>query len=202
MSENPASGRPFSREQEAFDGLLVRLDADREKAGRRYEEMRRKLIDFFSWEGFGEAESLADESLNRLAAKLAGGIDILRLDAYLYGIARLVLKEAARERERHRRAIDRLHPPEPTFESDGDTDELLRNCLDSCLGRLPVETRRLIIEYYRGEKGNKRANRAALAHGLGISANALRNRALRLRIGLEKCVRRCLALASQGNETL
>lgn len=200
MSKNPASGRSFT-EQEAFDKLLMRLNADRDEAGRRYEEIRRKLIHFFSWEGLVEAEMLADECLTRLVSKLADGIEIMRLDAYLFGIARLVLKEALRERDKRNSAFDGLGRREVHAQPDDEAGERVRRCLDSCLDRLPVETRHLIVEYYRGEKGEKRSNRAALAQQLGISANALRNRALRLRIGLQDCVRRCYAVAKQENET-
>ena len=56
--------------QESFDSLLAWLDADRERAGRRYEEIRRRLIKILACRGCHDPEDLADEAINRVAGKV------------------------------------------------------------------------------------------------------------------------------------
>ncbi len=189
LPDNSGEGA-LRRDQRAFEHLLTRLDSNRDRAGRSYEELRRKMIDFFSWHGLVDAETLADECLNRLADKLLEGEEIRRLEAYLFGVARLVMLEAFRREERRRQMLSQMPTPE-TVQPEPEDDEPVRRCLGACLGKLPIETRRLIMEYYRGGARERIDRRHSLARELGVSANALRNRALRLRTKLESCVRRC-----------
>jgi len=57
--------------QESFDKLLAWLDADREQAGQKYEEIRRELIRYFLIRGYySQSEELADETINRVAQNL------------------------------------------------------------------------------------------------------------------------------------
>ena len=53
-----------------FAQLLDCLDADRERAGEKYEALRRTLIRFFVWRGAPFPEEHTDETFNRLARKL------------------------------------------------------------------------------------------------------------------------------------
>src|SRR5256885_4134102 len=61
---------------EAFSKLLARLDPDRERAGEKYEDLRRTLIRFFEWRGAPFPEEQTDETFNRVARKLDEGIGI------------------------------------------------------------------------------------------------------------------------------
>ncbi len=45
---------------ETFAALLFSLDADRERAGEKYEDLRRTLIRFFEWRGAPFPEEHAD----------------------------------------------------------------------------------------------------------------------------------------------
>jgi hypothetical protein len=51
----------------AFAKLLDCLSADRERAGEKYEDLRRTLIRFFEWRGAPFPEEHADETFNRIA---------------------------------------------------------------------------------------------------------------------------------------
>ncbi|HEY7785163.1 MAG TPA: hypothetical protein VIB00_10575, partial [Pyrinomonadaceae bacterium] len=53
--------------QESFDALLHWLDPQRDRAGLRYEEIRRSLIKIFACRGCAEPEDLADETINRVS---------------------------------------------------------------------------------------------------------------------------------------
>jgi DNA-directed RNA polymerase specialized sigma24 family protein len=62
-------------------------------------------------------------------------------------------------------------------------------CLEHCLEKLPVESRKLIVDYYRFETHEKVKHRQTLAEQLGIPLNALRIRAHRIRVDLENCAK-------------
>src|SRR5262245_56359395 len=95
--------------REALDRLLEALDPDRESASRRYEELRRKLINLFAWERSETPEDLADETLNRLARRLSEGVTIDgSVDRYAYGIARLLLREETRARQKRDAALQEM----------------------------------------------------------------------------------------------
>lgn len=163
--------------RDALDQLLRSLDPDREVASRHYEGLRRRLIDLFAWERSETPEELADETLNRLARRLSEGVVIDGgIARYAFGIARLLLHEEIRARRNKEVALRELplHVSEPEPQ---ETLDLLRQCLEE----LPANGRDLIERYY-GE------DRAGLAHALGLSLNALRNRALRIREQLYECV--------------
>jgi DNA-directed RNA polymerase specialized sigma24 family protein len=177
--------------QEAFDRLLARLDDDRERAGKAYEEARRKLVKFFEWNGSGSPEEHADETINRVARKVNEGEEIRNVRGYFGGVARLLLLEIYKEREYERGAIESLPPPSRITEED-DHGEPRRECFERCLESLPRESRELIVEYYREEKGAKIELRKGLAARLDIPLNALRIRAHRIRARLEECVHECL----------
>ena len=56
--------------QEGFDQLLNWFDADRDKAGKKYEEIRRGIVKVITVRGCLEAEVIADETFNRVIRKL------------------------------------------------------------------------------------------------------------------------------------
>jgi len=176
-------------DQPAFDALLAALAPSREDAAQAYEALRLRLIRFFAWEGCALPEDAADETINRVAAKLAAGEKILNLLAYASGVARLVAKETLRNqgREQHRQV---LHFPAPKPPEPGAAEE---RCFDRCLAALPAESRQLLLDYYKGDAAARIEQRQKMAAERNISLNSLRNRALRLREKLEASIRGCLA---------
>lgn len=178
--------------QEAFELLLSSFDTDRERAGQRYERIRLKLVKYFEWRGASLPDVHADETINRVARKIGEGEDVHNLEAYFYGVARMVFNESLKSRGREHELLDEAFAvAAPAVEED--PDEARRGlCLDACLRRLSGENRDLIIEYYQEEKSGKIERRKRLAARLGIPLNALRIRAHRIRINLERCVRECV----------
>jgi hypothetical protein len=70
--------------------LLGWLDADRERAGEQYEQLRRKLTLFFEARNCNtRVEELADRRLDVVARRVHEGIEIHRPDVskYCYGLA-------------------------------------------------------------------------------------------------------------------
>jgi DNA-directed RNA polymerase specialized sigma24 family protein len=176
--------------QEAFDKLLVAFDVDRETAGRKYLEIRNNLTRFFEWRGCSFPEDHADETINRMAKRVFEGEAILNHSGYAMGVARLLLLEINKGRQREQSAFAEIGAAPDVYVPEDD-DESRLNCLRSCLQTLSPDNRELILQYYQGEKGEKIENRKKLLDRLGIPVNTLRMRALRLRERLQTCVEEC-----------
>lgn len=192
MTAGPTQKKGWVLTPEAFAGLLAALDPDVDRAAEEYEAVRRRLVRLFQWRGVEFAEDYADETINRVARKLEEGEQILNISGYVGGVARLVLLEAHKERERERAAFEQLPPPVVEAAPAEEDGEGRVRCFESCMGRLDGETRTLILEYYDDAGGARIEKRKRLAASLGLEMNALRNRALRLRDRLERCIAECV----------
>jgi len=177
--------------KEAFDRFLATLDVDREKAGVKYESVRLKLLKYFQWRGSDACDMETDETINRVARRIDEGENIYNLNAYLYGVAKLVHSESVRRRNRQAELDEASRLEAAPVEVDSDVSER-QGCLERCLGYLTDDDRETITEYYQFEKGKKIEHRKQLAARFGISLNALRIKAHRQRVNLEACVRECL----------
>lgn len=180
--------------QEAFDRLLACLDTDRERAGEVYNKIRGKLISYFECRDCPFPEDHADETINRVAKKLESGEEIRDPATYVYGVARMLLLEIRKERDKQQSAIEDLSRSQ--VDTTDDADENLRvECFRNCLARLTPENREMITQYYEGERRVKIENRNRLAERLAIQISTLRIRAFRIRNELENCVTRCVKRA-------
>jgi DNA-directed RNA polymerase specialized sigma24 family protein len=177
--------------EEAFNKLLSSLSPDREEAANRYELLRRKLIRFCESNGTTSAEDGADEIINRVIRKIDEGTSITNVFAYAFGVARMLLKEFWKERERTSLVEKELNANTKS-DSKPDDDDARIHCFDTCLEKLSNESRKLILDYYREDRRAKIDLRKELATQLSIPLNALRIRAHRVRKGLEQCVGDCL----------
>jgi len=184
-----------------FERLLDQLHADRDAAGRIYEELRRRLVRFFEGRRCAFPDDQADETLNRVARKLDAGETIQDVTTYVIGVARMVVKEVARtaSRETAVQAASRV-PGHVSAHEDTATVESARllDCLHTCLEKLAPPDRDLIVQYYQNDKGAKINSRKDLATRLGVEMNALRLRAFRIRAALERCVTACADHASRN----
>lgn len=172
-----------------FNRLLEWLDPDRNAAGRKYESIRLRLLKIFYARGAREAEDLADETIERVTARIESIADGYEGDPalYFYGVAKNVFRENTRK-PRSLELSENLAGREP------DTDRLERNdrCLEKCLRKLPDDKREFIIRYYTREKQAKIDLHKKMSEELGLTAENLRVRAFRLRKSLQKCVFECL----------
>jgi DNA-directed RNA polymerase specialized sigma24 family protein len=175
--------------QELFDELLVWLNADSELAGREYEDIRGRLVKLFICRHCHEAEDLADETINRVANKVKEIKDVyvgLRAP-YFYAVANRVHKEYLR------RKPEPVPPPPPRNTEDVEREFA---CLEQCMAQQTPANRRLVLEYYRGEKRAKIEHRKKLAEHYEIALNALRIRAHRIRTTLQDCLENCISQAT------
>ena len=173
--------------QSSFDTFLADLDPNREQAGQKYEAIRTRLVKFFEWRACQFADALADETLDRVVRKVDSGEQINDYFNYSYAVARLVYMENLKQQTKEQAVVIDL--PVKTDLPDGDAQ---LNCLESCLQNLTENGRKMILHYYRDDKQAKIDYRKKLAETFGISLNALRIKALRIRAKLEDCVFECL----------
>lgn len=187
---------------EAFAALLDRLGAAPGPAAEVYERVRRKLVTFFAYRDCSSPDEYADETIDRVARRLAGGAELRVEDPYLYfhGVAVNVLREYRRDAERGVGALDELPPHRVPSENpidlerrreERDLKERRIECLEGCLAKLPAGQADLIVDYYHGESVNKERRRG-MAEALGVSANSLKIRVFRIKTSLEACVVVCL----------
>ena len=178
---------------DTFAKLLDRLDPDRERAGERYEELRRTLTRFFEWRGAPFADEHTDEVFNRIARKLSAGVEVRNIGSYCYEVARLVCLEALKGRDSKRASLDHSHDVAVVDRADEERESELRlACLEDCLDSLTIKSRELIVAYYQDNKRDRIERRKSLAASFGLQREALANRAQRLRDKLEQCVKSCL----------
>jgi len=186
----------------AFDGLLARFDSDAERAAEKYELIRGAIVKFFECRGCISSHELADETINRVARKIAGGTEIAEhsLSSFFYGVARNIYREHLRKPDNNASHIDSIsaldlpvEDPEETLERGSERllSERRLECLEECLKSLEGLDRKLILSYYEGA-ATKIENRKQMAESLGISVNGLRIRVHRIREKLEKCITACL----------
>lgn len=93
---------------EDFGALLVALDpADPDNAARRYGELHALLVRYLrSWD-IGDPYTLADTVIDRIARRLAKGLDIANLFAFALSKAKWLRKEEFRKPE-HSKRVDEI----------------------------------------------------------------------------------------------
>ena len=180
-----------------LERFLGRLAPDRAAAAAEYVKIRHKLADFFAWRGSCSPEDHADQTLDRIARKLDQGACVEHLRGYVYGVARHVLLESARDEKRRQDALEALRLQGASHD-DSALQERRAGCLRQCLAELPEESRALVIEYYQRGEESLYERRRLLARRLGIEPGALRTRVHRIRGRLEECLQRCLARTAPG----
>lgn len=177
--------------QDNFERLLNWLDSDREKAGRKYETIRARLIKILFTRGCHLAEELADEAIDRVARKA----DVLfgsyegEPALYFYAVAKKVFLEYSRTPKNEELPAVIAHQEEE--KTDENTESYFK-CLEKCLQIVAPEQRDFIIRYYREEKQAKIEERKRLEKELGVTSENLRIRAFRMRKNLQKCVSSCV----------
>ncbi len=177
--------------KDSFDALLEWLDPNREEAALQYELIRGGLVRMFVSKGLMDAEFYADETVDRVIKRLPE-IRKTYTDQpvkYFHGVARNILREAARRREIPTDVLPECLPREGVVDRD------LAACLRKCLRNLTKEKHELIHDYHVYDGHEKIDSHRDMAEELAISIGALRTRAHHVRATLEDCVRKCMNLA-------
>ncbi len=180
--------------RDTLDKILELLGPDQEAAASEYQRLHQRLCRFFEWNSAEDPAALADEAIDRVAKRVAegdAGRKVQNPSAFARGIARLLLLEEARRRQKEMAAIQQWDAQRK--ESTGTEAEEIDAALQRCLKKMQPERRSLIERYYLYDGSDKAKWHQKLASELGLTINALRNRALRSRQELEECIRKSLA---------
>src|SRR5262249_26738102 len=181
--------------EEDWNRFLAWLNPDHDKAGLKYEDIRRNLIRILGRRGSLDAEELADKAFDRVIEHLPNIID-----TYTGEPAKYIVRVAINLCHEHQKKphpmpeSDIKKPPRysPKNNDEKWNRERLHHCLDECLKKLHDAQRELILDYYSKDKKEKIENRKRIAVYLGISLNALAIRVFRIRDALESCLKDCL----------
>jgi hypothetical protein len=186
---------PDSLRAEQFEALLRRLSPDRELAGARYEQLRRRLIVVFTYRGCRNPEDLADQTMDRVARKLREDPpdqEAADLSPFVFGVAWNIARESFR-RSRHDMVMESAESVESLTATDrAAADDRRQRCLDWCLQRLERDERDLVLNYFQDERSARIRRRAMLARQLHLTSNALRLRIWRLTVSLRECGVACV----------
>jgi hypothetical protein len=171
--------------------LLDLLDPDPASAALEYKRLHERVSRYFEWNSVEDPTALADEAMDRLADRASrsaveGSARIQNASAFLLGVARLLLQEDLRRRQKRAVAVREWSAREHTA---GPQAEIMDRALAHCLAGMPVDRRALLEQYYAQSGSEKIQRRQKLAQNLGLTLNALRNRALRARQELEDKIR-------------
>jgi hypothetical protein len=179
----PSAKPRWSLAPEGFTKFLRWLSADREESGRKYEQIRTRLVRFFAWRGCHNPEELFDRTIDRICRKIELGALEPPADALAlcYAFAAFVLQEYWREMK--------LTPIPQNISSlkvnDSEKKEREIQLLEECLKVLSQRDRDLITCYYHGTGRERIQRRKSLASTVG-GVNALRIRVFRIRARLRK----------------
>lgn len=182
-----------------LESLLRLLDSDRDRAGEKYEGLRRKLIKFFEWNCCFPPEDLADQTFERLEQRI-GEVQIRDVAGFAWGIAKNLRQEAQRNAAKTVLISD-LPGGQDALSGTQDTEKEVHEkieeerrfqCLRRCFQSMPVHERKVFLAYHNVE-GEHLQYRQQLARRLGLTIGALRVRVNRSRDDLERCARKCFA---------
>jgi len=206
LDDPPSPKQKWVLTLESFNGMLSWLDHDRDLAGEKYEQIRSRLIRRFGQLGWSEPEQLTNETFDRVARTLP------RVQAdytgppepYFFSVAYNVHREHLR-----RPIVLSLVSANYSYSDSSSPDpeemsekELLDSCLRECMGKLDLRNRKMIADYYRGERQEKIRSRQRLAESMGIKLTNLRLKAQRVRATLKKCILDCMERKAMDREAL
>ena len=173
---------------EEFEKFLLWFDSDRDAAGYRLNVIQSRLTHIFVSRGCIDAESLADEVLNRVAVRIDSCVtkynDPLRC---CLGFLDNVHREYLRDQQK---TLNARKPPEPRPSEELEKED---QCLKHCLGNLEISERDLFKRYFNGEKRVRIDARRELAAERELTANALRIQAHRILKRVRVCMEECMA---------
>ena len=172
----------------SYSLLLRSLSSDEGAAVSAYSRLRNSLVRFFDLKGDPDGDQAADETLDRVSAKLGAEVLIEDLTKYSFGVARLVFLENLRKKQGQEKALKSYQLESSRLSVDDETDGFLQ--MRDCFGELSVSDRGLLHKYFADMRRSELdEERRKLAVSLSVSQNNLRLKIFRLRRRLEDCVR-------------
>ncbi|HEX8288901.1 MAG TPA: hypothetical protein VF556_12945 [Pyrinomonadaceae bacterium] len=188
--------KDFVLTEENFNNLLNWLSTDREKAGAKYEEVRKHLTTFFRYKGCSEPDELADETINRVAAKVSTFYNNgeVKTITFFYSFAINVHREYLANMKKKHVSLEpnMLFADQPVPETNENKD-IIYDCLDRCLAKLGSQESEMLIAYYSPDKSGKSELRKKMADALNLKTGALHTKIHRIRNIVRECIENCLS---------
>ncbi len=173
---------------ESYTLLLRAFSFDEGEAGEVLSKLRDALVRFFQIKGDADAEDAADETLDRVAAKISEAVAIEDLTKYSFGVARLVFLENLRKTQKANTAFQEYQDETERQKTGEETDDFSQ--MRECFAKLADADKSLLQAYFTDvPPAELDEKRRALTASLGVSQNNLRLKIFRLRRRLENCVR-------------
>lgn len=192
LSSRVPSICPMKRERDPTPEEFQQLLAWLESADLKYETIQLRLIRLFISRGCVDAETLADEVLNRVAVRIEKVAKAYPSPIKcVLGFAENVYQEYFRDRLLQF-DIDPVEPAPPDDSAELERKEKEDACLTRCLGELSLADASLFRRYFQDEKSARIRARKELATELRLTANALRIKGYRIRRRLRQCMVDCL----------
>jgi len=173
--------------REEFEKFLRWLGSAGDRSDRKFIFIQTRLIQILASRGCADAESLADEVINRVAVRIDTVVqkysDPLRC---CLGFVDNVHLEHLRDQRKKSNARE---PPKPRPAEELESED---QCLQKCMEKLNRGEQRVFVQYFGGESPARTGARQELREELRLTANALRIQAHRLRMRLLECMAECL----------
>ncbi len=181
--------------KEDFDNLLGWLSADREEAGKKYEEIRNGLVRFFRMRDCADPLALTDDTLNRVADKIPKEkTDREKIPfKYIYGFAVNVYHEYCRLTVKKEIQLD-LNLPfiKSALQDSPDTERNDLSCLEKCLAEMLPDDSAMMLKYYSEGSSARFDLRKQMAEGMNIKTTTLHTKVHRIKKSLRKCIDNCM----------
>ena len=144
-------------------GWLALLDPDPVRAERSYDALEHSLTRFLEWQGHVDPRTAAHETLARGLARFASGEQVRHPRAFLFGVAKHVMMERARQPKRQLNQDDWAR----RSSSAGNREPIEDPMMLVALGELSGRERRILLRYY-AEKDHR-----AHCHELRVTSDTL-----------------------------
>jgi len=177
---------------ENFELLLFWLAPDRDEAGKKYEQIRRNLLDYFRRRDVSDPLTLTDEVILRVTRKVDKVAEGFVGDpsAYFLAVARRVLAEWWRRPVETDLSQDVFVLPNS---DEGERKELMLQSLEQCWARLSTSEQEILRRYCVETPPFKLVqSRELLAREINLTLNALRVMAHRLKRRVKTCIERLM----------
>lgn len=183
--------------KENYEKLLDWLDENEARAFQEYNRIRRTLVNIFLARGCFEADDLADETIDRVAAKIESIEAVYKGEKTTFFVG--VLKNVYKEWMRKQSVLTDLSEfKEKMAEFNSPIREdveysIEAKCLKKCLAKLNKKEREVVLAYYQPTGGQEKIVRhKILANKFSKSINSLRVQAFRIRQKLSECIEECV----------
>jgi len=184
---------------ESLQALLSALHTSEREAAEEYSLLHKRLVRLFTLNRVSDPQALADEAMDRLAQRIAQEHAAIQSPAaFLSGIARHLLQEEGRRQVRERETAHEWASQTPVHD---ERNEELLSAIEAGLSRMKPDQRDLLRRYYSATGKEKIEHHRQLAEERGLTLNALRNRLMRARRELDRCMRELLGDVSGKENT-